>query len=119
MARSHSTKTKAATNNRNKTGKNQVKKNKNSISFSDRKKAKHQVEKLNKKENLLPMNVLDLQKKKNLSKKPEPLKSILHARSLLQDQKKDKEIRNKIRAEQKATDDSIEKQIEMISGFTF
>lgn len=39
--------------------------------------------------------------------------------SLLQDQKKDKEIRNKIRAEQKATDDSIEKQIEMISGFTF
>lgn len=99
---------------------------KNVISYSDRKKNKIQVERLNKSVEVSTADsatihqaisthndMLQLQKKSRDS-----TVKALRTKNLLNDQKKDKLIKKKIERKNKEAEDSMLKQIEMISGFS-
>ncbi|CCF57662.1 hypothetical protein KAFR_0D00160 [Kazachstania africana CBS 2517] len=93
-----------------------IKSRKNVISQSERKKNKLIVEKFNQQTitNVQELNK-DLKKdKRRLSK----TKNALETKKLLHDQARDHEVKQNIETKLKETEDSMLKQIEMISGFS-
>lgn len=113
---------------RNRKNNKKTKNNKNVISYSDRKKNKFKVEQMNK---LIDMKEVDgamLEKvisdhnssnSRNSQDNSKNMKiKALHTKRLIHDQKKDKIIQENIEKEKKEAENSISKQIEMISGFS-
>lgn len=96
-----------------------VKKNqsKKKISHSDIKRNKVQVEKINN-EGLLPAEVFKLSSRGESKRDKICSAGALQAKTLQNDQRKDREVQDKIKAERKQTDKSILKQIRDISGFS-
>ncbi|CAL9731570.1 antisense of depressing factor protein 1 [Monosporozyma unispora] len=121
MARSQLISNKKKSGNKRKINKNK----KNVISHSDRKKTKHKIEQMNKSSEMKDIDgaILHqaishhnqtLQQKKT---KDSNVKAF-HTKRLIHDQKKDKIIQKRIEKKNKETEDSMMKQIEMISGFS-
>lgn len=113
---------------KNRKNNKKTKNNKNVISYSDRKKNKFKVEQMNK---LIDMKEVDgaiLEKvisdhnssnSRNSQDNSKNMKiKALHTKRLIHDQKKDKIIQENIEKEKKEAENSISKQIEMISGFS-
>lgn len=100
--------------------KNRVQKNKkNVISYSDRKKNKFRVEQMNKTIDIDGAHLHQAIKSHNEKKlRKDTRVKALHTKRLIHDQKKDKIIRKNIEKKNKETEDSMLKQIEMISGFS-
>ncbi|CAL9736433.1 antisense of depressing factor protein 1 [Monosporozyma servazzii] len=121
MARSQLISNKKKGGNKGKVQKNK----KNVISHSDRKKTKHRIEEMNKSSELKDVDGAVLhqaishhnQALKQKKTKDSRVKS-LHTKRLIHDQKKDKIIQKRNEKKNKETEDSMMKQIEMISGFS-
>lgn len=89
---------------------------KRSISTAERKRTKLQVEKLNKSsETMIPTLLREASTQEPAKLKAE---TTLKAEELIKDQEKDSKVREQIRTEKSKTNDSMLKQIEMISGFS-
>lgn len=89
------------------------------ISQSQRKKTKIQIEKLNELD-IHSMDGAELSKALNPENtgKKEVTKSILHTKTLLNDKKKDSMLQKTMEDKKKETDNTMLKQIEMMSGFS-
>ncbi|CCH58288.1 hypothetical protein TBLA_0A04950 [Henningerozyma blattae CBS 6284] len=86
----------------------------NKISVGDKKRAKLQVEKMNKQDSLLS-DIINLNgKSKELAKNVNTLSS----KQLKKDQEKDRLLNVEIKNKKKQTNDDLIAQIEMISGFS-
>ncbi|EJS44562.1 YCL058W-A [Saccharomyces arboricola H-6] len=86
------------------------------ISTAERKRTKLQVERLNKSsEAMIPTLLRETSTPQPVKKKVE---STLKAEELVKDQAKDSKVREHIQIEKSKTNDSMLKQIEMISGFS-
>lgn len=106
----------------NKSGKNarSNKKIKNVISESQRKKTKFQVEKMNKQQGAMLLDAGEINKQLNKpsGQKDQIKKNALHKSDLLEGHQRDLTIKKQIDQNKKAADDSLMKQIEMMSGFS-
>ncbi|SMN20095.1 similar to Saccharomyces cerevisiae YCL058W-A ADF1 Transcriptional repressor encoded by the antisense strand of the FYV5 gene [Maudiozyma saulgeensis] len=88
------------------------------ISQSQRKKTKFKVEKMNKQHDALSFNAGEMNKALRGSPKENDKKSTLHKRDILEGRQKDRAIKDLLDKKEKAADDSLLKQIEMMSGFS-
>ncbi|CAB4253353.1 similar to Saccharomyces cerevisiae YCL058W-A ADF1 Transcriptional repressor encoded by the antisense strand of the FYV5 gene [Maudiozyma barnettii] len=88
------------------------------ISQSQRKKTKFKVEKMNKEHDTVSLSAGEMNKALKGSPEKGTKNSILHKRDLLEGREKDRAITEQLDKNKKAADDSLLKQIEMMSGFS-
>lgn len=91
-------------------------KRKSVISQADKKRTKIKVAQMNK-EGMLLSDILKLNNEEKVERN-DSNKNTLEAKKLSSDNKKDRKILGKIKAEKQQTEDSILKQIELMSGFS-
>lgn len=91
-------------------------KRKSVISQADKKRTKIKVAQMNK-EGMLLSDILKLNNEEKVERN-DSNKNTLEANKLSSDNKKDRKILGKIKAEKQQTEDSILKQIELMSGFS-
>ncbi|EDO18940.1 hypothetical protein Kpol_2002p10 [Vanderwaltozyma polyspora DSM 70294] len=92
-------------------------KRKNVISQSEKKRNKIKMEKINK-EGILPSDILQLNNETRNGQSEGNKERALESQKLQQDNVKDRETIAKIEASKKETDDSMLKQIELMTGFS-